>query len=134
MTTTPSPDVNMPILVIDDLPTMRRVVKNCLRQLGFENVTEAASGSEALEKLRAQPFGLIISDWTIPEIPEHHLVSAVRSEAGTAEVPLLVVAAEAQRPSLSILSTEEHVSWIIKPFTASLLEQKMREALSPLEP
>jgi len=134
MTNTPALDVNMPILVIDDLPTMRRVVKNCLRQLGFENVTEAASGSEALEKLREQPFSLIISDWTIPEIPEQHLVSTVRGEAAAPEVPLLVVAAEAQRPSLSILATEEHVSWIIKPFTASLLQQKMHEALSPLEP
>ncbi|NDC38955.1 MAG: response regulator, partial [Proteobacteria bacterium] len=90
----------MPILIVDDFATMRRIVKTCLRQLGFENVTEADDGKVALEKLNANEFKLIISDWNMPNMMGIDLLRSVRGDQRLKALPFLMVTAEAQKENV----------------------------------
>src|SRR5580765_2533876 len=94
-------DRNMPILVVDDYPSMRRIVKNCLRQLGFENVTEAEDGKIALEKLNVEEFKFIISDYSMPEMDGVDLLRTLRAHDRTKAVPFLMVTPEVQKEALT---------------------------------
>jgi len=123
-------DRNMPILVVDDYSTVRRIVRHCLRQLGFENVTEAEDGMAALEKLQKESFSLIISDWNMPNLMGLELLKAVRSSAALKDIPFLMVIAEKQKNPLLEALPADRATFIVKPFTAELLRQRM-EALFP---
>ena len=118
-------DRNMPILVVDDYPSMRRIVKNCLRQLGFENVAEAENGEAALQHLADHDCSLIISDWSVPDMKGEELLEALRENSRLQEVPLIVVAQENQRQALSKIDENPHSRVIVKPVTRDILEQKM---------
>ena len=122
-------DRNMPILVVDDLPMMRRVVKNCLRQLGFENVVEAENGDEALDKLQSSAFSFVISDWTIPTASGNELLKTVRHCAALKNLPVLMVLPETQRGHAPVQNGQDHTDFIVKPFTAHLLQEKMESLL-----
>ncbi len=115
----------MPILVVDDYPSMRRIVKNCLRQLGFENVAEAENAESALQFLAEHDCSLIISDWTIPDMKGEELLEAYRRSQGAQDIPVLVVAQENQRQELSKIEETPHAKVIVKPFTRDILGQKM---------
>ena len=118
-------DPNMKILVVDDMLTMRRIVKNIMKQLGFANVEEAENGQEALTKLRAESFGFIISDWNMPVMTGIELLRAVRADEKLKAIPVLMVTAEAQKENL-IEAIQAGVSnYIVKPFTAEVLQEKM---------
>lgn len=118
-------DRKMPILVVDDLSAMRRLVKNCLKQLGFENVTEAEDGGIALSKLDANQFELIISDWNMPHVMGIDLLRAVRSDDKHKSVPFLMITAESQKDNV-LAATKAGVSnFIIKPFTTNILRAKL---------
>lgn len=117
---------DLPILVVDDFATMRRIVRNSLRQLGFTNVVEAADGNEALDKLRDSEFQLIITEWNIPTIDGSDLLRVVRSDEKHRETPLLVITTEAQRKNVTVNEKSSGVAtYVIKPLTTAVLEAKM---------
>ena len=118
-------DPNMKILVVDDMSTMRRIVKNIMKQLGFANVEEAENGQEALEKLKVDTFGFVISDWNMPVMTGIQLLRAIRADDKLKAIPVLMVTAEAQKENL-IEAIQAGVSnYIVKPFTAEVLQEKM---------
>lgn len=118
-------DRNIPILVVDDFSTMRRIVKNCLKQLGFENITEAEDGQIALEALGQKEFKFIISDWNMPNMMGIDLLRAVRADAKLKSIPFLMVTAESQKENVIEAAKAGVSNYVIKPFTAEVLEQKM---------
>jgi len=123
------PDLGMKILVVDDFATMRRIIKNILRQLGYKNIEEADDGDVGLNLLKAQPFDFIISDWNMPRMSGLELLKAVRSDEQLADLPFLMVTAEAQKENV-IEAVKARVSnYIIKPFTAETLAEKINQIL-----
>ena len=125
-----SVDRNIPILIVDDFATMRRIVKTCLRQLGFENVTEAEDGKVALQKLQANEFKLIISDWNMPTMSGKQLLEFVRSQERLKHIPFMMLTMQADKESV-VSAKEAGVShYLAKPFTAGELESKLNELLA----
>ncbi len=118
-------DPNMRILVVDDMVTMRRIVKNILKQLGFANTDEAENGQEALQKLRADTYGFVVSDWNMPVMTGIDMLRAIRADEKLKATPVLMVTAEAQQSNL-IEAVQAGVSnYIVKPFTAETLQEKI---------
>lgn len=118
-------DPNMKIMVVDDMSTMRRIVKNVLKQLGFTNVEEAENGKEALEKLKGDVYGFVVSDWNMPIMTGIDMLRAIRADAALKQIPVLMVTAEAQKENI-IEAVQAGVSnYIVKPFTAEALQDKM---------
>ena len=122
-------DRNMPILVVDNLSAMRRITKNCLRKLGFENVVEAEDAHSALTQMKSAEFKFVITDWNVPGAEGQKLWQALREQAHAQHVPMLVVTAEAQKQAVKTAVSDDS-NFIVKPFTANLLQQKMDEILS----
>ena len=120
-------DKNIPILVVDHLPMVRRMVKNCLRQLGFENIHEAEDSVEAIDKVESDNFRLIISDIDLPDAKPAQLVDSIRGSSAGAQVPVLFVASGTSRVDLS---EDPRVGCIVKPFTAQQVEKKLSEIFS----
>lgn len=118
-------DPNMKILVVDDMSTMRRIVKNVLKQLGYNNVEEAENGQDALEKLKAGGFGFVISDWNMPVMTGIDLLRAIRADSGLKSIPVLMVTAEAQKENIIEAVQAGASNYIVKPFTAEALQDKM---------
>lgn len=117
----------MKVLVVDDFATMRRIVKNILTQLGFKNIIEADDGTTALAALKQEKVGLIISDWNMPKMTGLDLLKEVRAGADTADIPFIMVTAEAQQDNI-ILAVKAKVSqYIVKPFTADTLGEKIEK-------
>ena len=120
----------MKILVVDDFATMRRIVKNILTQLGYKSIIEADDGTTALEVLKKEKIGLIISDWNMPKMTGLDLLKEVRGNADLAEIPFIMVTAEAQQDNI-ILAVKAKVSqYIVKPFTADTLGEKIGKVFS----
>ena len=118
-------DPNMKILVVDDFATMRRIIKNILTQLGFKNIIEADDGTTALDVLKSEKIGLIVSDWNMPKMTGLDLLKAVRADASLTNTPFIMVTAEAQQDNI-ILAVKAKVSqYIVKPFTAETLSEKL---------
>jgi two-component system chemotaxis response regulator CheY len=118
-------DPNMKILVVDDMVTMRRIVKNILKQLGFANVEEAENGQEALQKLQADSYGFVVSDWNMPVMTGIDMLRAIRADEKLKTTPVLMVTAEAQQSNL-VEAVQAGVSnYIVKPFTAEILQEKI---------
>jgi two-component system chemotaxis response regulator CheY len=118
-------DKNMRILVIDDALTMRRIVVNLLRQLGFTNMNEADDGTTAWEKLSQETFDLIISDWNMPKMTGIDLLRKVRADPKYASTPFIMVTAEGKRENV-IAAVQAGVSnYVVKPFNAATLKEKM---------
>lgn len=118
-------DPKMKIMVVDDMSTMRRIVKNVLKQLGFTNIEEAENGKEALEKLKGEPYGFVVSDWNMPVMTGIDMLRAIRADEALKQIPVLMVTAEAQKENI-IEAVQAGVSnYIVKPFTAEALQDKM---------
>jgi len=123
-------DKNMKVLVVDDFSTMRRIVKNILRQLEFNNIIEADDGSTGLEVLQKEKIGIIISDWNMPKMTGLELLKAVRADDALKDIPFLMVTAEAQQENI-IEAVKAGVSnYIVKPFTAETLSQKIEQVFN----
>ena len=123
-------DPNMRVLVVDDFATMRRIVKNILRQLGFNNVVEADDGTTAWEVLNKDKIDFIVSDWNMPKMTGLELLKAVRGDDALKDIPFLMVTAEAQQENI-IEAVKSGVSnYIVKPFTAETLGQKINQIFS----
>lgn len=123
-------DKSMKILVVDDFSTMRRIVKNILRQLNFNNIIEADDGSTALDVLQREKIDMVVSDWNMPKMTGLELLKAVRSDDALKDIPFLMVTAEAQQENI-IEAVKSGVSnYIVKPFTAETLGQKINQIFS----
>ncbi|NBW40735.1 response regulator [bacterium] len=118
-------DKDMPILVVDDFNTMRRIVKNCLKQLGFTNIHEAVDGEAAWNKIQSTPVEFIVSDWNMPNKMGIDLLKDVRGDERFKNIPFLMVTAEAQKENILEAAQAGVSNYIIKPFTADLLSEKM---------
>lgn len=118
-------DKNMPVLIVEDNTTMRRIVNNLLKQLGFNNITEAIDGTDALAKLREKKVSLIISDWNMAPMTGLDLLKQVRADAQLKAIPFIMVTAES-KPENIISAKQAGVSnYIVKPFSADTLKAKM---------
>lgn len=118
-------DTNMRVLVVDDFSTMRRIVKNILRQLGFTNVVEADDGTTAWEVLNKDHIDFIISDWNMPQMSGIDLLRKVRASEDFAHLPFLMVTAEAQQENIIEAARAKVSNYIVKPFTAETMKQKI---------
>jgi two-component system chemotaxis response regulator CheY len=118
-------DLNMKILIVDDFSTMRRIVRNLLKQLSFNNVDEAEDGDVALEKLKDGSYDFVITDWNMPNMTGLELLKAVRADASLKDLPVLLITAEAEKENV-VLAAEAGVNdYIVKPFTGDVLQQKI---------
>ena len=119
------PDPKMKFLVVDDFSTMRRIVKNILKQLGYENIEEAEDGAQAYSKLKSGNFEFVVSDWNMPNMDGLELLKKIRSDDQLKHLPVLMVTAEAEKDKV-ITAIQAGVSnYIVKPFTAEVLKEKM---------
>lgn len=120
-----SADTNMRILVVDDFSTMRRIIKNILRQLGFNNIEEADDGTTAWEVLNRGGIDFIISDWNMPQMTGIEFLRKVRASEEFGDLPFLMVTAEAQQENIIEAVQAKVSNYIVKPFTAETLKQKI---------
>ena len=119
------PDPGIRILIVDDFSTMRRIIRNILKQLGFENVEEAENGADAYEKLTAEKFEFIITDWNMPVMDGLGLLKKVRTDPALKNLPVLMVTAEAEKDKVVTAIQAGVNNYIVKPFTAEVLQEKM---------
>ena len=120
----------MPILVVDDYSTMIRIIRNLLKQLGFENVDEASDGSAALAKLQTKRYGLVISDWNMEPMTGYELLKQVRSDPSISATPFIMVTAESKTENVIAAKQAGVNNYIVKPFNAATLKTKI-EAVFP---
>ena len=122
-------DKNMSILIVDDYKTMLRIIRNLLKQLGFNSVDEAIDGSSALTKLRDKDFGMVISDWNMEPMSGLQLLKEVRADVKLKEIPFIMITAESKSENV-IAAKEAGVSnYIVKPFNAATLKGKLTTVL-----
>jgi two-component system chemotaxis response regulator CheY len=119
----------MKFLVVDDFSTMRRIIKNLLNDLGYANVTEADDGATALPMLQAGNFDFLVTDWNMPGMPGLDLLKAVRADARLAKMPVLMLTAEAKREQIIEAAQAGVNGYVIKPFTAVTLKEKIDKIL-----
>jgi len=118
-------DKSMRILVVDDFLTMRRIIINLLRQLGFSNVTEAADGVQALERVQGEKIDLIVSDWNMPNMTGIEFLQHVRADEKLKHIPFIMVTAEGKRENVIAAVQAGVNNYIVKPFNAATLKEKM---------
>jgi len=120
-------DKNLRFLVVDDFATMRRIVRNLLKDLGFTNVEEAEDGQDALHKLEQSPFDFVISDWNMPNVDGLQLLTAIRNHPAWRTMPVLMVTAEAKKENIIAAAQAGASGYVVKPFTAATLEEKLNK-------
>ena len=118
-------DKNMKVLVVDDFSTMRRIVKNLLRDLGFTNIQEADDGSTALPMLQGGDFDFVVTDWNMPGMQGIDLLKAIRADASLSHIPVLLITAEAKKEQIVMAAQAGVNGYIVKPFTAATLKTKL---------
>ncbi|HAF45009.1 MAG: chemotaxis response regulator CheY [Sideroxyarcus sp.] len=114
-------------LVVDDFSTMRRIVRNLLKELGFANVQEAEDGVDALNKLRGEKFDFVVSDWNMPNMTGIELLRAIRADGGLKHLPVLMVTAEAKKENIIEAAQAGASGYVVKPFTAATLDEKLKK-------
>jgi two-component system, chemotaxis family, chemotaxis protein CheY len=120
-------DKNMSFLVVDDFPTMRRIVRSLLKELGFTNVEEAEDGQDALNKLRAGNFEFVVSDWNMPNLDGLEMLKEIRQDDALKGLPVLMVTAEAKKENIIAAAQAGANGYVVKPFTAATLEEKLNK-------
>jgi two-component system, chemotaxis family, chemotaxis protein CheY len=123
-------DLSMPILVVDDYSTMIRIIRNLLKQLGFENVDDASDGSAALAKMQTKRYGLVISDWNMEPMTGYDLLKEVRASPEFSKTPFIMITAESKTENVIAAKKAGVNNYIVKPFNAATLKTKM-EAVFP---
>jgi two-component system chemotaxis response regulator CheY len=118
-------DKNIPIIIVDDYKTMLRIIRNLLKQLGFENVEEATDGTAALQKLREGTFSLVISDWNMEPMTGIELLREVRADDKMRKIPFIMVTAESKTENVVIAKEAGVSNYIVKPFNAATLKSKL---------
>jgi len=120
-------DKSLKILVVDDFPTMRRIVRNLLKDLGFENVDEAEDGVVGLEKLRNGNYQLVVSDWNMPNLDGLSMLQQIRADSALSGLPVLMVTAESKKENIVAAAQAGANGYVVKPFTAATLEEKLNK-------
>ena len=123
-------DLSMPVLVVDDYNTMIRIIRNLLKQIGFEDIDDAADGSAALNKMREKRYGLVISDWNMEPMTGYELLKEVRADPGLSKTPFIMVTAESKTENVIAAKKAGVNNYIVKPFNAATLKTKI-EAVFP---
>jgi two-component system chemotaxis response regulator CheY len=118
-------DLSMPVLIVDDYMTMIRIIRNLLKQLGFENVDDASDGTAALQKLRQKKYGLVISDWNMEPMSGYDLLKAVRADAALFKTPFIMITAESKTDNVIAAKKAGVNNYIVKPFNALTLRAKI---------
>ena len=126
-------DPKMKILVVDDFSTMRRIVRNLLKELGFVNVDEAEDGAIALQKLRSGEFELVVTDWNMPNMDGLQLLQAIRANPSLSNLPVLMITAEAKRENIITAAQSGASGYIVKPFTAATLAEKLQKIFDKMD-
>ncbi len=122
-------DKNINVLIVDDYRTMLRIIRNLLKQLDFNNVDEAVDGQEALAKLRAGNFGLVISDWNMAPMTGLDLLKEVRADARLKSMPFIMITAESKTENVVAAKQAGVSNYIVKPFNAETLREKIEKVL-----
>jgi two-component system chemotaxis response regulator CheY len=125
-------DTNLKFLVVDDFSTMRRIVRNLLKELGYGNVEEAEDGAAGLSKLRAGEFDFVISDWNMPNMDGLTMLQQIRADPELAKIPVLMVTAEAKKENIIAAAQAGANGYIVKPFTAATLDEKLQKIFEKL--
>jgi len=118
-------DPKMKFLVVDDFSTMRRIVRNLLKELGFTNVDEAEDGAIALQKLNSESFEFVVTDWNMPNMDGLTLLQTIRSTPSLQHLPVLMVTAEAKKENIIAAAQAGASGYIVKPFTSATLSEKL---------
>ena len=120
-------DLNMKVLVVDDFATMRRILKNILKQIGFSNIAEADDGKTALAELKKERFDLVLCDWNMPEMSGIELLQNIRSDDELKDIPFVMVTAEAQKDNILEAVKAGVNNYVVKPFTAETIGEKLKK-------
>ncbi len=126
-------DKDMRILIVDDFSTMRRIIKNLLRDLGFNNTSEADDGQTALPMLKSGKFDFLVTDWNMPGMDGLSLLKAVRADDDLGTMPVLMVTAEAKREQIVVAAEAGVNGYVVKPFTAITLKEKIDKIFERLQ-
>ncbi|WP_116137445.1 chemotaxis response regulator CheY [Trinickia diaoshuihuensis] len=125
-------DKSMKILVVDDFPTMRRIVRNLLKELGYSNVDEAEDGAAGLSRLQGGGFDFVISDWNMPNMDGLEMLKRIRADAALSHLPVLMVTAESKKENIIAAAQAGASGYVVKPFTAATLDEKLTKILEKL--
>ena len=125
-------DPKMKFLVVDDFSTMRRIVRNLLKEHGFTNVDEAEDGQVALQKLNSLPFEFVVSDWNMPNMDGLTLLQNIRANPSLKHLPVLMITAEAKKENIIAAAQAGASGYVVKPFTAATLEEKLNKIFEKL--
>ena len=126
-------DPSMKFLVVDDFSTMRRIVRNLLKELGYTNTEEAEDGVIALSRLRAEKFDFVVSDWNMPNMTGIELLKSIRADDALKTLPVLMITAEARKENIIEAAQAGASGYIVKPFTAATLDEKLTKIFKNLE-
>lgn len=126
------PEKNMRVLIVDDFPTMRRIIRSLLKELGFTNVEEAEDGQEGLTRLREGGFDFVVSDWNMPNLDGLEMLKTIRTDDALKALPVLMVTAEAKKENIIAAAQAGANGYVVKPFTAATLEEKMNKIFEKL--
>ncbi|MBL8505136.1 MAG: chemotaxis response regulator CheY [Methylobacillus glycogenes] len=124
---------NTKFLVVDDFSTMRRIVRNLLKELGYNNVDEAEDGVMALAKLRSGNFEFVVSDWNMPNMDGLTMLQQIRADPALSHLPVLMVTAEAKKENIIAAAQAGANGYVVKPFTAATLDEKLGKIFEKLE-
>ena len=123
-------DLNMKVLIVDDFATMRRILKNIMKQIGFSDITEADNGKNALKVLKSDKIDLVLCDWNMPEMAGIDVLNTVRADSDLKDTPFIMVTAEAQKENILEAVKAGVSSYIVKPFTAETVEEKLQKVFA----
>ena len=125
---------NMKILIVDDFSTMRRIVRNLLKEIGYTNADEAEDGQVALDMLKKDPYEFVVSDLNMPNMNGFELLRAIRADAQLKGLPVLLVTAEAKKEDIITAAQAGASGYIVKPFTKATLEEKLNKIIAKMQP
>ncbi|WP_144143704.1 chemotaxis response regulator CheY [Paraburkholderia sp. BCC1884] len=125
-------DKGMKILVVDDFPTMRRIVRNLLKELGYSNVDEAEDGQAGLARLRSGTYDFVISDWNMPNLDGLAMLKEIRADSHLTHLPVLMVTAESKKENIIAAAQAGASGYVVKPFTAATLDEKLNKILEKM--
>jgi two-component system chemotaxis response regulator CheY len=122
----------MKFLVVDDFATMRRILRNLLKELGFSNIDEAEDGNIAMQKLRSAKFDFVVTDWNMPNMTGIELLRQIRADAALKHLPVLIVTAEARKENIIEAAQAGASGYVVKPFTAATLDEKLKKIFATM--
>ena len=125
-------DFGLKVLVADDFATMRKIVRNILKQIGFDDIVEAEDGQAALQVLKSENIGLVVTDWNMPNMSGLELLEKIRQDPKTASLPVLMVTAEGLKENVVAAVKAGGNNYVVKPFTAEVLQEKLEQIFKKL--